>query len=88
MHGETKTERSRRTLGLPQMAVEALRGLRDSQALERPLAGQRWQETGLVFTTHHGVVLDAGNTRKIFKRVCTAAESGIAGPHANCGPRS
>ena len=27
VHGETKTERSRRTLGLPQMAVEALCGL-------------------------------------------------------------
>jgi integrase len=31
VHGETKTQRSRRTLGLPQMAVEALRAL-----LEKP----------------------------------------------------
>src|SRR5215472_628774 len=30
--GETKTKRSRRTLGLPQLAAEALRGLGDSQA--------------------------------------------------------
>ena len=34
-HGETKTERSRRTLGLPQQAAEALRAPRDSQAGER-----------------------------------------------------
>jgi len=49
-HGETKTERSRRTLGLPQLAVQALRALLDSQAGERLLAGERWQDTGLVFT--------------------------------------
>src|SRR6266487_790900 len=68
--GETKTKRSRRTLGLPQMAVEALRALLDSQAHERALAGERWQDTGLVFTTHLGTALDAGNVRKMFKRVC------------------
>ena len=76
VHGETKTERSRRTLGLPQMAVQALCGLLDSQADERLLAGERWQDTGLVFTTHLGTALDAGNVRKMFKRVCAAAGSG------------
>jgi hypothetical protein len=67
---ETKTERSRRTLALPQMAVEALRRLRDSQADERLLAGARWQDTGLVFATQLGTALDAANVRKLFKRVC------------------
>ena len=76
VHGETKTERSRRTLGLSQMAVEALRGLLNSQADERLLAGDRWQDTGLVFTPHLGTALDAGNVRKMFKRVCTAAGIG------------
>jgi integrase len=75
-HGETKTERSRRTLGLPQLAVQALRALLDSQADEQLLAGTRWQDTGLVFTTHLGAALDAGNVRKMFKRVCTAAGTG------------
>src|SRR6516164_3105547 len=75
-HGETKTERSRRTLGLPQLAVQALGDLSDSQAGERLLAGDRWQDTGLVFTTHLGAALDAGNVRKMFKRVCTAAGAG------------
>ena len=70
VHGETKTERSRRTLGLPQMAVEALRTLLEGQADERLLAGEKWQDTGLVFTTHLGTALDAGNVRKMFKRVC------------------
>ena len=75
-HGETKTERSRRTLGLPQMAVEALRALLESQADERLLAGERWQDSGLVFTTHLGTALDAGNVRKMFKRTCRVAGIG------------
>jgi Phage integrase family len=58
------------------MAAEALRALLDSQADERLLAGARWQDTGLVFTTHLGAALDAGNVRKTFKRVCTAAGAG------------
>jgi integrase len=76
VHGETKTERSRRTLGLPLMAVEALRALLESQAHERLLAGERWHDGGLVFTTHLGAALDAGNVRKMFKRVCKAAGIG------------
>ena len=74
-HGETKTERSRRTLGLP-AAVQALRGWSGSQAGERLAAGEAWQDTGLVFTNHLGAALDAGNVRKMFKRVCEAAGAG------------
>ena len=75
-HGETKTERSRRTLGLPQVAVQALRAWADSQAGERLAAGDGWQDTGLVFTSHVGAALDAGNVRKMFKRICTEAGAG------------
>jgi integrase len=59
-----------------QPAVEALRALLDSQADEQLLAGERWQDTGLVFTAHRGAALDAGNVRKMFKRVCEAAGAG------------
>ena len=65
-HGDTKTERSRRTLGLPAAAVQALRAWAGSQADERLAAGNGWQDTGLVFTTCHGAALDAGNVRKMF----------------------
>jgi integrase len=75
-HGDTKTERSRRTLGLPAAAVQALRAWSASQADERFAAGDDWQDTGLVFTTHHGAALDAANVRKMFKRVCTEAGFG------------
>jgi integrase len=76
VHGETKTERSRRTLGLPVLSVQALRAWSGSQADERLAAWDDWQDTGLVFTTHHGAALDAGNVRKMFKRVCTEAGIG------------
>jgi integrase len=71
VHGDTKTERSRRTLGLPAAAVQALHTWSDSQAEEHLAAADDWQPTGLVFTTHHGAALDAGNVRKMFKRICT-----------------
>jgi integrase len=58
------------------MAVEALHVLLDSQIHERAQVGGRWQDTGLVFTTHLGAALDAGNIRKMFKRVCRAAGIG------------
>jgi integrase len=74
--GETKTERSRRTLALPQLAVDALRDLRGRQAREQAQVGERWQDTGLVFTTQRGAALDAANVRKMFKRVCRAAGVG------------
>jgi integrase len=73
LHGETKTERSRRTLALPRLAVQALGALAESQEHERATAGKRWQDAGLVFTTHLGAALDAQNVRKMFKRVCAAA---------------
>jgi integrase len=76
LHGETKTERSRRTLALPRMAVDALRALRESEQEERLLAGERWQDTGLVFTTQLGAALDAANVRKMFKRICRLADVG------------
>ena len=47
-----------------------------SQAGEQLAAGDDWQDTGLVFTSHHGAALDAGNVRKMFKRICAAAGAG------------
>jgi integrase len=76
VHGETKTERSRRTLGLPAAAVQALRAWSASQAEEQLAAGDDWQDNGLVFTSHQGAALDAGNIRKMFKRICTEAGIG------------
>ena len=59
-----------------QVAVHALRAWSGSQAGERLAAGDGWQDTGLVFTSHHGAALDAGNVRKMFKRICAEAGTG------------
>jgi integrase len=75
-HGDTKTEKSRRSLELPQVAVEALQNLWEQQTDERRAAGARWHNTGLVFTTAAGDALDAANVRKMFRAVCRSAGIG------------
>jgi integrase len=52
--GETKTERSRRRLHLPRIAVEALQAHRMKQAAERERAGDVWQAHDLVFCDEVG----------------------------------
>ncbi len=52
---------SRRTVGLPRRAVEALRSHSTRQAKERLAAGSLWQDEGLVFTNTTGGPLDAQN---------------------------
>ena len=54
LHGDTKTEKSRRTLALPQNAVTALREHRKWQTEARLAAGPLRQDTGLVFTRRPG----------------------------------
>ena len=71
------------------MAVQALRAWSGSQADERLAAGDGWQDTGLVFTNHLGAALDAGNVRKMFKRICTeAGDRGQLDTRASCAPPS
>ncbi len=75
-HGDTKTEKSRRTLALPEMAVNALWAHREQQADERAAAGLTWSDRDLVFSTRTGTPLDAANVRREFRAVCTAAKIG------------
>jgi integrase len=49
---ELKTEKSRRTLMLPTVCLEALKTHRTKQLQERLKAGAKWVDTGLVFTTY------------------------------------
>jgi hypothetical protein len=52
--GDTKTERSRRTLEVPEEAALALKALHKQRAAQRLKAGERWQDTSLVFSTRNG----------------------------------
>lgn len=87
-HGDTKTEKSRRTLGLPEMAVEALQGHKKRQVAGRLSAGEQWNEHDLVFSTRTGGALDAANVRRQFKAACKVARSGATGRRGSCGIRS
>jgi len=75
-HGDTKTEKSRRTLGLPQMAVDALQAHKESQTAERLTADAPLSEHDLVFATRTGGALDAANVRREFKAACKSAKIG------------
>lgn len=75
-HGDTKTERSRRTLKLPGVVVGALREHKERQARERDNAGPLWQEHGLVLATSVGTPLDSHNVRRDFRKVTKAAGLG------------
>ncbi|MGH2614153.1 MAG: tyrosine-type recombinase/integrase [Thermomicrobiales bacterium] len=70
---EPKTSQSRRTLVMPPTVVAALRDHQERQDLERIAAGDRWVETGLVFTTTKGIPLDARNVTGRFKQVLASA---------------
>jgi len=72
-HGDTKTKKSRRSLGLPKMAVEVLREHLQRQADARLRAGVLWQDNGLVFTTALGTQLDAADVRRSLRTICRRA---------------
>jgi integrase len=74
--GDTKTARSRRTLKLPEIALSALRERRAAQAVDRLAAGELWQDSGLVFTTSIGTMLDQHNIRREFRQITKAAGLG------------
>lgn len=64
---EPKTESSRRTLSLTQIAVEALVAHKLRQDEERRFAGSRWQVSDFVFTTIIGTPIDACNLGQRFR---------------------
>ena len=79
--GEPKTLRSRRTLDMPDLVVEALEGRREQQAKERVDAGDDWVEIGLVFTTTVGTPIDPSNLRREFAKLTRKAGIGHWHPH-------
>jgi len=72
--GEPKSKRSRRTLPLPIVAAEALKAHRTRQLQERLLAGSRWHDSGLVFTSTIGTSADDRNVRRAWKELLASAD--------------
>jgi integrase len=77
-HGDVKTQKSRRTLALPEPAIDALRKRRAQQNEDRLKAGPVWQNNGLVFTTTIGTPLSHHNVRRDFRKICVAAGIGAS----------
>ncbi len=71
--GDTKTEKSRRTLAMPKRCADALKAHRERQAVARKAAGARWQDHGLVFASAVGTALDSHNVRRAFRKVVKKA---------------
>jgi integrase len=74
--GDTKTDKSRRTLALPRRCVEVLRQHMDQQEQERLIAGELWQEHGFVFASTVGTPLNANNVIRAFRLVTKKAGLG------------
>jgi len=74
--GDTKTEKSRRTLALPRRCVEALRQHRELQDRDQLRAGELWQDHGLVFASRMGTPLTADNVKRAFRIITRKAGLG------------
>ena len=64
---EPKSAKSRRTLALPQITLEALEVQRGKQVANKLKAGTKWQESALVFTSRYGTPLNRHNVSRDFK---------------------
>lgn len=60
---EPKTDKARRTIRLPVVALAALKRHRANQFREKLRLGEAWQDTGFVFTTEIGTPLSPSNVR-------------------------
>ncbi|MDX6758934.1 tyrosine-type recombinase/integrase [Streptomyces sp. F8] len=70
---DPKGRRRRQTLPLPGICVAPLRWQRMRQAAMRDAAGEKWEETGYVFTTRTGRPVEPRNVYRSFTRVAKDA---------------
>lgn len=75
MFEEPKTPRSRRTVALPGPLTVALRKHRETQYLERMVAGSDWQDFDLVFAQPNGRPLDKHSDYEAWTRLL--ADAGV-----------
>ncbi|MEU4390311.1 tyrosine-type recombinase/integrase [Kribbella sp. NPDC023855] len=71
-----KTKKSKRTVPLIKVCLEALASHKRQQAKERLLAGAKWVDTGYVFTTEIGTPIEPDNLRRTWYPIRSAAGLG------------
>ena len=70
---EPKTQRSKRTIPLPDQLAAALEDHHKRQAKERAAAGSLWRDSGCVFTTPIGTPVDPRNDFREFRKLLARA---------------
>ena len=69
-----KSEKGRRTIGIPAQLVAALTAHRSTQEAERHAAGSLWQDHGLVFAELTGKMIDPSRDWEEWKRILGEAK--------------
>lgn len=78
---DPKGRRRKQTLPLPAICVAPLRWQRLKQAAAREHAGEKWTDTGYVFTTRTGQPIEPRNLYRSFTRVAKNADLRIVRLH-------
>ena len=65
---QVKTESSEAGLPVPDICITALKLRKEQQEQDREQHGDRWEETGLVFTTRYGTPIESRNFNRSFDR--------------------
>jgi integrase len=65
----TKTEESDRSAWLPQIVLEKVLAHRRLQEEEKKVSGTEWVDTGMIFTTGKGTMLEPRNLQRDFPRI-------------------
>ncbi|MFC9591590.1 tyrosine-type recombinase/integrase [Streptomyces sp. NPDC056944] len=78
---DPKGRRRKQTLPLPAICVAPLRWQRLKQAAARERAGEKWTDTGYVFTTRTGQPIEPRNLYRSFTRVAKNADLRVVRLH-------
>jgi integrase len=70
--GPPKTDRSRRTIDFPRFVADVLDSEVQTVGETRQLAGESWQENGLLFPSQVGTPLEERNVLRRFQAICEA----------------
>ena len=69
----TKTKSGRRHIMIGKVAIALLKEHRERQEMQNAVAGIRWQEHGMIFTTGIGTYIDQTKVSRAFKRILREA---------------
>jgi integrase len=70
----TKTKSGRRHIMVGKVAIALLKEHREKQEIQKALAGDRWKEHGMIFTTSIGTYIDQTKVSRAFKHILREAD--------------